>query len=131
MPATTTARRPTAATVVGVLAVLGVVGSVVMTLAHLDLDIPVVAALGPPAAVPVVVPAGFALGAVLFALVAYGAFTRASWAWPLALVVNALALVSSVFPVRGAEALVPAAVTLAAVVVLLSRPGRDALLYQR
>jgi hypothetical protein len=48
-----------------------------------------------------------------------------------ALVVNALAFLSSVFPVRGIEAVVPALVTLAAIVVLLSRPGRDALLYRR
>jgi hypothetical protein len=68
---------------------------------------------------------------VLFALVAYGAFRTARWAWPVALVVNSLAFLSSVFPVRGVEALVPAAVTLGAIALLLSRPGRDALLHRR
>jgi hypothetical protein len=113
-----------------VLAVAGVVGSIVMTLAHLDLGLPVIEALGPGRSLPPVA-AGFAVGALLFAVVAYAAFRQTAWAWPVALVVNALAFVSAVFPVRGVEALVPALVTLAALVILLSRPGRDALLYRR
>ena len=119
--------RPAAATAVGVLALLGVVGSVLMTLAHLDLDVAFLQALGPGRSLPPVA-AGFAVGAVLFAVVAYGALRTAPWAWPIALVVNAVAFVSAVFPVRGVEALVPALVTLAALGLLLSRPGRDALL---
>jgi hypothetical protein len=122
----TTTRRPTAATAVGVLAVLGVVGAIVMTLAHLGIDLGFIRAVR---LVPVA--AGFAVGSLLFAAVAFGAFRRAAWAWPLGVVVNGLAFVSSIFPVRGLEALVPAAVTLAALVILLSRPGRDALLYRR
>lgn len=130
MTDTAPATRPAAATIVGVLAALGIVGSIVMTLAHLDLDIAGLRALGPNRSLPGVA-AMFAAGAALFAAVAYGAFRRTAWAWPLALVVNGLAFLSSVFPVRGIEALVPVAVTLVAVVVLLSRPGRDALLYRR
>lgn len=127
-----TSRRPTAATAVGVLALLGVVGSVVMTLAHLDLDIPVVSALGPTGRALPAVAAGFAVGTLLFAAVAYGAFARTSWAWPVALVVNGLALASATMPWRGIESSgVPALVTLIALVVLVSRPGRSALLYDR
>jgi hypothetical protein len=118
--------RPGAATTVGVLAVLGIVGSLIMMLAHLGLDLGFIEAVNlPPVAI------GFAVGALLFTAVAYGAFRQTPWAWPVALVVNALAFLSSVFPVRGIEAVVPALVTLAAIVVLLSRPGRDALLYRR
>jgi hypothetical protein len=126
MTATTRTTRRGPATAVGVLALIGVVGSLIMTLAHLGLDLGVIeAAYLPPVAI------GFAVGALLFAAVAYGAFRQTAWAWPLALVVNGLGFVSSVFPVRGVEALVPALVTLAALVILLSRPGRDALLYRR
>jgi uncharacterized membrane protein (UPF0136 family) len=126
MTSTTTRTRPPAATAVGVLAVVGVVGAIVMTLAHLGLDLGFIRAVAlPPVA------AGFAVGAVLFAAVAYGAFRRTSWSWPFALVVNALGFVSAVFPWRGVEAVVPAAVTLAALAVLLSRPGREALLVRR
>jgi hypothetical protein len=124
--------RPAAATAVGILAVLGVIGSIVMTLAHLDLQIPVVSALGPTGRAIVPVAVGFAFGAVLFAVTAYGAFRRAGWAWPVALVVNGLAFASSVMPWRGIEnSGVPALVTLIAIAILLSRPGRDALLYSR
>lgn len=118
LPASTD-RRPGAATAVGVLAVLGTLGSIVMVVAHVRLDLPAVAAL-------------FAVGTLLFAAVAVGAFRLTSWAWPVAVVVNGLGFASSVMPWRGLEnSGVPALVTLVALVLLLSRPGRDALLYRR
>lgn len=113
------ASRSGAATAIGVLAVLGVLGSIVMVVAHLMLELPAVAA-------------GFVVGAVLFAAVAYGVFRRATWAWPLALVVNGLGFISSVMPWRGIENSGPPALIMAvALVLLLSRPGREALLYRR
>lgn len=126
MTDTSTRTRQPAATAIGVLALVGTIGAVVMALAHLGIDVGVIRAASlPPVAT------GFAVGAVLFALVAYGAFRRTAWAWPLALVVNGIGFLSAVFPWRGPEAIVPAAVTLVAVAILLSRPGRDALLYRR
>jgi hypothetical protein len=123
--------RPVAATIVGVLAVLGVIGSIIMTLAHLDLEIPVISQFGPTGRAIVPVAIGFAVGTVLFAATAYGAFRRTSWAWPVALVVNGLAFISSVMPWRGLEnSGVPALVTLIALGVLLSPAGREALLYR-
>lgn len=128
MTDTTIRRRHPAATAVGVLAVLGAVGSIVMTLAHIDLGIPVIAEFGPgrtilPAAI------GFSFGALLFAAVAYGAFAERTWAWPLALVVNTLALASALMPWRGLERSgVPVLVTVVALVVLLSPAGRRGLL---
>lgn len=111
--------RSKAALAVGALAVVGMLGSIAMVVFHVDLGLPLVAV-------------GFGVGALLFAVTGYGAFTRASWAWPLALVVNGLGLVSSVVPWRGLEMSgPPALVTLIAVVILLSRPGRAALLYHR
>lgn len=115
----TTATRPAAATAVALLAVAGVLGAIAMTLFHIDLY--------REGAVPVMVPGGFAVGAIAFAFVAYGAWRRSAWAWPLAVAVNGLGFVSAVFPWRGAQALLPAAVTLIALAVLLSRPGREAL----
>ena len=112
----TTSRRRPAATAVGVLAVLGVIGSIVMVVAHVRLELPMIAG-------------GFVVGALLFAAVAYGAFTVASWAWPVAVVVNGLGLVSSVMPWRGIESSgPPALITLIALGVLLSPAGRAALL---
>lgn len=126
-----TDRRPAAATTVGVCAALGVVGSIVMTLAHLDLGLPVVSALGPTGRSLPFVAAGFGFGALLFALTCYGAFKRTSWAWPVAVVVNSLALGSAVLPWRGIDRSgLPTLVTVVALAVLLSPAGRAALLYR-
>ena len=76
MTDTTATTRRAPATAVGVLALVGVVGSLIMTLAHLGIDVGVIrAAYLPPVAI------GFAVGALLFAAVAYGAFRRTAWAW--------------------------------------------------
>lgn len=117
--------RPPAATAVGWLAVVGVVGAVFMSLAHLDVALPLLEV----GRVVLPVAIGLAIGAVLYALVAYGAFTQRSWAWPAALVVNGIALAATAGPpFRGLFELVPIAVSLAALGVLVSRPGREALL---
>lgn len=111
-------RRSGVATAIGVLAVVGVVGSVVMVVAHVSLDLPVVAGL-------------FVVGAILFGVAAYGVFRRATWAWPVALVVNGLGFVSSVMPWRGlTNSGPPALITLVALGLLLSPAGREALLYR-
>jgi hypothetical protein len=117
--------RPPAATAVGALAVLGVVGSVVMTLAHLGLGIPALDALGPGRLI-VPAAASFAVGTVLYAIVAYGALRVAGWAWLAGLVVNTLAFVTSAFPYRGWVSGAAMAVSIAAIAVLLSPPGRSA-----
>lgn len=125
-----TSKRPMAATAVGWLAVLGVLGSAAMTVAHLGIELPLLG--GGVTLVPVAV--GFAVGTVLFAATAYGTFTLRPWAWPVALVVNALALASTASPLSRGD-IEPATVgavvaTLLAMVVLVSRPGRQALLYR-
>jgi hypothetical protein len=117
--------RPPAAAAVATLAVVGVVGSAVMTLAHLGLGLPVLDAVGPgrlvaPAAV------SFAVGTVLYAVVAYGAFRVARWAWGAGLLVNVLGFATAAFPYRGWISGVAIAVSVAAVTVLLSPPGRSA-----
>lgn len=116
--------RPAAAAV-GWLALVGVVGALFMSLAHLNLGLPFVEV----GQVVMPVAAGMAVGAALYAVVAYGAFTRASWAWPAALVVNGIALAVTLGPpFRGPSELAPIAVSLAALAVLVSPSGRAALL---
>lgn len=96
-----------------------------MSLAHLDIGV----ALLEVGQVVMPVAVGLAVGALLYALVAYGAFTQKSWAWPAALVVNGIALaVTAAPPFRGLFELVPIAVSLGAILVLVSRSGRAALL---
>ncbi|HVM15184.1 MAG TPA: hypothetical protein VM287_12780 [Egibacteraceae bacterium] len=124
---THTPTRHPAATAVGWLAVVGVVGAVFMSLAHLDVGVPFLEV----GRVVLPVAIGLAVGAVLYAVVAYGAFSQASWAWPAALIVNGIALAATAGPpFRGAFELVPIAVSLVAIGILVSRPGRDALLHR-
>ncbi len=114
--------RPAAATAVGVLALLGFVGSAVMAVAHFGVE--VIPGLDPGLILPAAI--GFVVGAVLYAVVAYGAFTVAGWAWWAGLVVNGLAFASAAYPFRGWMSAVAMAVSAAAIVVLLSPPGREA-----
>jgi len=111
--------------VVGVLAVLGTVGAAFMALSHSGIDMPVLNTPELP-----MVAAIFAVGTVIYGLAAWGTFTRRSWAWPTALAVNAVGFASTVMPWRGLDRSgVPALVTLVALAILISRPGRQAMLY--
>ncbi|MBA2437984.1 MAG: hypothetical protein H0V52_06495 [Acidimicrobiia bacterium] len=107
-------------------------GAVLLALAHAGLSLPLLSALGPggdravpPAAI------AFSVLAVLAAVVAAGAFARRPWAWPLGLVVHALTVLGAATPFRGPVSLVGILLGLTAVAILLSRPGRSALLPSR
>jgi hypothetical protein len=117
--------RPPAATAVGALCLLGVVGSAVMAVAHLGLEIPALEFVGPGR---LIVPAAvsFLLGTALYAVAAYGALRVARWAWPTALVVNVLAFGTAAFPYRDWMSGAAIVVSLAVVTILLSPPGRAA-----
>jgi hypothetical protein len=118
-------RRDGTATAVAALAGLGALGSALMTIAHLGVEIPGLAGPG-----RLILPAAilFGVGTVLFVMVALGILRRATWAWPVAVVVNGLAFVSAVVPIRGAISFVAGGITLLAVVLLVTRQGRAALL---
>ncbi len=132
-PATgqTTARPRGPARLVAVLAALGLLGSLLMALSHAGIVVPGLAALGPQGQVIAPVAAGFAAGTLAFAAVAVAAWAQRPWAWPLALVINALALVSAAFPWRGTLSTAAIAVTGVALIVLLSPAGRRSLLGAR
>lgn len=99
----------------GMLAVVGVLGAAYMAVAHRDIG-------GPGLAL------GLAGGALLYAAVAYAVFTAKAWAWPIALVVNGITLAVTTMPFRGGLAAVPVAVSVVALAILVSPPGRAALL---
>lgn len=125
-PTASATTRPPAAVIVGVLAVVGALGSGLMTLGHLGLDLPLLEAFGPGRLLAPVA-AAFAVGTVLYVVVAYAAFTLTSWAWPVALVVNAVAFLTAAFPYRGWVSGAAIAVSLASIVVLVTPAGRAAL----
>lgn len=102
---------------------VGAVGAAIMSLAHWNVPMPFIE-VG-----RVVAPVAIALavGAVLYVVVAFGAFGSHRWAWPLGLAVNGLALLGSLSPpFRGPLELVAIVVSAAALLVLVSGPGRAA-----
>ena len=117
--------RRRAATTVAALCWTGFAGALVMAVAHTGTDLPVVSDLGPGRPIPPVA-AGFFVGAALYAVAAVKARQPAPGPWKLALIVNVVALVAAAFPFRGAVSAVAVAVSLAAVALLCSRPGRQA-----
>lgn len=117
--------RPPAATVVGWLAMLGAAGSVVMSLAHTGLAVPVVEGFGPGRPiVPVAVI--FAVGAIAYATVAVAALRTLSWWWPAAVSVNLVAGAAAAGQYRGAPSLVAIVVGVVSLLVLLAPAGRKA-----
>lgn len=116
--------KPLPALAIGALACLGAAGAAAMSIAHFGIALP---GFEGPGRLLLPVALGFVVGTALFAAVAVGAFTRRSWAWPFAVVVNGLAFVSAAMPFRGPVSAVAMAVTGLALVLLLSPPGRAAL----
>lgn len=126
------ARRPPAASLVGWLSVLSAMGTALLAVGHIGLEVPVLSALGPEGdrAVPVAA-ALFAAGALAYAAIAVGAFLQARWAWPVGLLVNGLAIASGFRQFRGVASALGIVLGIAVVVVLLSPGGRKAFLHRR
>lgn len=108
------------------LAALGALGSAVMTLAHLGIELSLLTLFGPARLIPTAA-IGFATGTCLFVAVAVAVWRRWRRAWPLAVVVNLVALVTAAMPFRNWMSGAAIIVSLAALAVLASRAGRGAL----
>lgn len=130
MPTTETRTSPsTVARAAAALTALMAAGSALMAVSHAGVSVPLLAALGPGGqrALPEVA-AGFAVATVLFAVVAVGAWRRRPWSWAVGLVLHGVALIAVTVPWRGPVSGAAAVVTVAALVVLATRPGRTAFL---
>lgn len=99
------------------------VGSALLALGHMGVEIPVVSALGPGGS-RAVVPAAIAFTAVagLHGTVATGIARRRPWAWPLGVLASGITLLGAAVPFRGAGSLV-GIVLAGAELVLLLRGG--------
>lgn len=126
--AVTSRTRPPAASLIGWLSVLGTIGTALLSIGHLGLEIPVLSALGPEGtrAIPAAA-AGFGVAALLYLVVAVGAFRQASWAWAVGLVVNLLAVAAGLSNVRGAASVIGIVISALILILLLSPGGRKAL----
>jgi len=105
------------------------VGCALLAIGHLGLEVPLLSALGPGGARPVIPAAiAFGVGAVLQGLVCSGVRRRRTWAWPLGVLVAAITLVSAATPFRGAMSAVGIALAALQLGLLLTRDARLALL---
>ncbi len=112
-----------------VVAAVGLIGSVLMAIAHAGVQIPLFSALGPGggAAIPPAA-AGFTVGAILYLVALVGLARRRPWAWALGLVVFALTLTSAAVPFRGVGSIAGILVGGIGLALLLARPVRSSLL---
>lgn len=123
---------PVAARAAAALTGLIAVGSALMAVSHAGMSVPLLAALGPGGerALPGVA-TGFAVATVLFAVVAVGAWRQRPWAWAVGLVLHGVALVAATMPWRGPVSGAAAVISIAALAVLATRPGRTAFLQRQ
>ena len=120
--------HPAAAAVAGLSGLL-LVGSVAMAVAHAGVSVPVLSRFGPggsDAVWPAVV--AFGVGALLMTAIVVGTLRRRPWAWALGVVVHGLVIFGALTPYRGIGSLVAVVIAVTVVALLLSRPGRTALL---
>ena len=104
-------------------------GCAALAVAHAGVDVPLLSRIGP-GGDRVVAPAAaaFTVGTLLLGAVAIGAWRARAWAWALGVVVHALVFFGAAVPYRGVASAVAMVVAAATVAVLVSRPGRAALL---
>jgi hypothetical protein len=83
------------------------VGSALLAIGHMGVQIPLLSALGP-GGTRAVVPAAiaFSLGACLHGAVAYGVARRLVWAWPLGVLAAGVTLLGAAMPFRGVGSLI-------------------------
>jgi len=116
-----------AATAVGWLAAVAAVGSALLAVAHLGVELPLLSALGP-GGDTVVAPAAIAFGVatLVWAAIAAGAFRGARWVLPVGVVFSVASIVSGAMPYRGVASGVAIVLAVAVLGILLSPPGRRA-----
>ncbi|QBI19000.1 hypothetical protein ER308_05200 [Egibacter rhizosphaerae] len=105
------------------------VGTALMSLAHSGVVIPVLSEIGPATgAVVAEAAAGFGAAAVLLAVALVGLVRRLAWGWALATALHALVVLAAAFPFRGLGSVIGIVLSAAALLTLMSRSARMALL---
>lgn len=119
--------RSGAAVAVGCLAAVAALGSLLLAVAHLGIELPLLASLGP-GGDTVVVPAAiaFGVGMAVWGAVSFGAFRRTRWVLPVGVVFSVLSILSGLMPYRGVASGVGIALASLVLLTLLSPPGRRA-----
>ena len=123
-------QRPPAVTIATVVTVVLALGCLALAVAHAGISLPLLSRLGPGGG-NAVVPAAiaFSVATAVLALLAMGMWRRRAWAWAVGLVVHGVVLAGAAFPYRGWGSLVGIVLAGGAFMLLVSRPGREGLLY--
>lgn len=123
-------RRSAVSTVAAGITALLAVGCLAMAIAHAGVRVPLLDRLGPGGG-DAVVPAAiaFTVATALLGVLAAGLWRQRPWAWAAGLAVHGVVLAGAAFPYRGWGSLVGIVLAGGVFVLLVSRPGRDALLY--
>ena len=122
--------RPAAATIATAVTAVLALGCLALAIGHMGIAVPLISRLGPGGG-NAVVPAAIAfwIATALLTLLAGGLWRQRPWAWAVGLVVHGIVLAGAAFPYRGWGSLVGIVLAGSVFALLVSRPGRDALLY--
>lgn len=104
-------------------------GCAALAVAHAGVELPLLSSIGPGgdrAVVPAAI--AFTVATLVLVAVAVGAWRSRPWAWALGVVTHGLVFLGAAFPYRGVASLVALIVSGACIALLLTRPGREALL---
>jgi hypothetical protein len=122
--------RPAAASIATAVTAALAAGCLALAIGHMGIEVPLVSRLGPggpnavaPAAI------AFSVATVVLTLLAMGLWRQRPWAWAVGLVVHGIVLAGAAFPYRGWGSLVGIVLAGGVFALMVSRPGRDALLY--
>ena len=115
--------------IVAGLSALLALGCAALAVGHAGVELPLLSQIGPGgdrAVVPAAI--AFTTATLVLALVAIGVARQRSWAWALGVAVHALVFLGAALPYRGIASAVALIISGACVALLVSRPGRAALL---
>lgn len=104
-------------------------GCAALAIGHSGVDVPVLSDIGPGgdrAVVPAAI--AFTVATVVLVLVVIGVARQRPWSWALGVVVHALVFLGAAVPYRGIASAVALIISGICVALLVSRPGRAALL---
>lgn len=116
-------------TAIAAVSALLALGCAALAVAHAGVELPLLSRIGPGgdrAVLPAAI--AFSIATLVLTAVAVGAARTRAWAWALGVVVHGLVLLGSAVPFRGVASLVAIIASGVALALLLTRPGRDALL---
>jgi hypothetical protein len=122
--------KPATVIVATALTAVLALGCLALAIGHSGVAVPLISRLGPGGGTAVIPAAiAFSVATLLLAVLAIGMWRRRAWSWAAGLAVHGIVVAGAAFPYRGWGSLIGIVLAGVVFVLLVSRPGRDALLY--